>query len=50
MLETILFLLQERTLPTLSVTIALGVILFIVITGALSIYKEATATDNIEDG
>jgi hypothetical protein len=48
MLDTLLFLLQERTLPTLSVTIALSVILFIVITGALSIYKEAT-TDNTEE-
>jgi hypothetical protein len=49
MLDAILFLLQERTLPTLSVTIAVGVVLFIAITGALSIYKEATTTDNTEE-
>jgi hypothetical protein len=49
MLDAILFLLQERTLPTLSVTIACGVVLFISITGALSIYKETT-TDNTEEG
>jgi hypothetical protein len=48
MLDAILFLLQERTLPTLSVTIAVGVVMFIAITGALSIYKE-TATDNTDE-
>jgi hypothetical protein len=49
MLDAILLLIQERTLPTLSVTIAIGVVLFIAITGALSIYKETT-TDNTEKG
>jgi hypothetical protein len=49
MLDAILFLLQERTLPTLSVTIAIGVILFIAITGALSIYKETTDNTEKED-
>jgi hypothetical protein len=48
MLDTFLFLLQERTLPVLSVTIAIGVVMFIAITGALSIYKETT-TDNTEE-
>jgi hypothetical protein len=50
MLDTLLFLLQERTLPTLSVTIACGVVLFIGITGALSIYKEDTADNTEKEG